>query len=311
VALVLIAAVVGTACNTDTREASLPATTSTAPISVVPATTCTASPRPPTTRDYNAIAGVDHTLLSLDVYPLPATCGARPVLFWIHGGAWAVGDKRNNISDKARLAASYGWVLVSVNYRLSTTGAKVVWPDHGEDVAAAVGYTLDHAQEFGIDPQHVALMGHSAGGHLAAILAVDPGLLKAVHHSRDEVDCLVALDTEGYDIPAIIGSGDASSIAMIKNAFGTDSQTYRKASPNFVLAHERGRVADALIITRGPVDRQAVAVDFADLVRANGAVATVVVADGYSHADVNTAVGVVDDTVVNVPVTHFLTSCLG
>lgn len=293
-----------------TTAVATTAATTTVVVTTVPSRNdCAAAPAAPVTHQYRQLAGVDPNLLSLDVYPLPASCGPRPALIWVHGGGWRLGDKANSMDRKAALAAAEGWVLVSVNYRLSTAGSGVVWPDHGNDVAAAVGYALDHAGELGIDPTRVALMGHSAGGQLAAIVTVDPTLLAAVGHSRDEIRCLVSLDTEGYDLQRKYDGGEVSA-ALITNAFGNDPATLAAASPSQVLTTVMGRVADTLVVTRGTAERRAIAREFVDLVTSTGASTRLVTADGYTHAAVNDAVGDTADTVVNPAVTDFLRSCL-
>src|SRR5262245_30905213 len=94
---------------------------------------------------YESVRGAAPRLTSLDVYGLPAGCGA-PVLVWVHGGGWQIGDKSNQIADRVRWAGDHGWVLVSVNYRLTDpqSPTPVVYPTHNEDVAAAVAWVHDH-----------------------------------------------------------------------------------------------------------------------------------------------------------------------
>jgi acetyl esterase/lipase len=108
----------------------------------------------------------------LDVY-LPRD-GAKdaPVLLQIHGGAWMIGDKRQQGQPLlARLAAS-GWVCVAVNYRLSP---KVAFPEHLIDVKRAIAWIRAHADEYGGDARFLAVTGGSAGGHLAALAALTAG----------------------------------------------------------------------------------------------------------------------------------------
>ena len=80
-------------------------------------------------------------------------------------------------------------------------------------------------------PTRVAVMGHSAGGHIVSMLAVDPELLAAVGHDRGDVDCLVSLDTEGYDLVERMGTGGDITDEMVANAFGTDPAALAAASP--------------------------------------------------------------------------------
>ena len=107
--------------------------------------------------------------LKLDVY-MPASAGSgRPAVMQIHGGAWIVGDKRTQgIPLCVHLAAS-GWVAFNVNYRLSP-GA--TFPDHLVDLKRALAWIRAHAAEYGVDPRFIAVTGGSAGGHLAALMAL-------------------------------------------------------------------------------------------------------------------------------------------
>src|SRR6185503_18791704 len=67
--------------------------------------------------------------------------------------------------------AAHGWVVVSVNYRLSP---RFTFPDHIIDVKAAIRWIREHGPEYGADPAFIAVTGGSAGGHLAALAALTP-----------------------------------------------------------------------------------------------------------------------------------------
>ncbi|MEZ5167773.1 MAG: alpha/beta hydrolase [Acidimicrobiales bacterium] len=262
------------------------------------------------THAYEEIPGVDPDLTSVDVYGPHGRCGPRPVLFWIHGGGWRQGDKSQRIATKQAFAAANGWVLVSVNYRLSTAGSGVIWPTHGRDVATAIGWTLDHAADFAIDPTRVAVMGHSSGGHLAAMVTVDPDLMADAGSDRNAIRCLVALDTEGYDLVAKVEDGGTAD-ALVVSAFGDDPATWMTASPTLVLRSVGGPVADSLVVTRGSPTRRAVARAFAAEIERAGSFEEVIVASGYDHSEVSAAVGDPADEVVTPAVTAFLDRCLG
>lgn len=263
------------------------------------------------TAPYATVAGVDPNLLSVDVYALPDGCGPSPVVFWVHGGGWRIGDKANEgVETKAAWAASHGWTLVSVNYRLSTEGSGVMWPTHGQDVADAISWTLDHSDRFGLDPARVAIIGHSAGAHIASMVTVDPTLTAGASLDRSAVDCLVALDTEGYDVQERVDSSGEVTDQMYTAAFGTDPAALAAASPLQVLQASGGPVADAVIVTRGLPKRRAQAEAFADALRAAGSEVEVIDATGYSHADVNHQLGVDGELVETPTITAFLQRCL-
>ena len=112
-------------------------------------------------------AGVQQTL---DVYvpETPASNGRPLVVFW-HGGRWSFGDKADYRFVGAALA-ELGFVAVLANYRHYP---EVKMPGFMADAASAAQWAAAHGQEFGADPGRLFLMGHSAGAHLAALLALD------------------------------------------------------------------------------------------------------------------------------------------
>ena len=95
-----------------------------------------------------------------------------PVLVYIHGGAWVIGDKREQGLPLLHELARRGWVTVTINYRLSP---RATWPDHIVDCKRALVWVREHIAEYGGDPGFIAVSGGSAGGHLAALLALTPG----------------------------------------------------------------------------------------------------------------------------------------
>ena len=108
----------------------------------------------------------------LDVYRPVAGCRDAPVLLQIHGGAWVIGDKRQQALPLMMHLAARGWVCVAANYRLSP---KATFPDHLVDVKRALRWLREHVAEFGGDPDFLAITGGSAGGHLSALAALTPG----------------------------------------------------------------------------------------------------------------------------------------
>jgi acetyl esterase/lipase len=110
-------------------------------------------------------------LNTLDVYRRRDHAGRAPTLVHVHGGSWMHGRKERQAKPLTWYLARQGWVVVSVNYRLSP---KATFPDHSDDVKAAVVWVREHADELGADPDFIVLTGGSAGGHLAALAALDP-----------------------------------------------------------------------------------------------------------------------------------------
>lgn len=104
-----------------------------------------------------------HQRQKLDLY-LPGKGKDRPLIIWVHGGAFRMGSKED------RVPLNYlaeGYAVASVNYRLSQ---HALFPAQIQDCKAAVRWLRAHAQQFGLDPQRFGAWGESAGGHLVAML---------------------------------------------------------------------------------------------------------------------------------------------
>jgi acetyl esterase/lipase len=95
---------------------------------------------------------------------------ARPAVVVIHGGAWRGGDKAWG-EQFAEELCPFGYVVVAINYRLSGRPGGT-WPAQIEDVQKAIRYLRTHAASLRIDPERVATLGMSAGGHLATMAAL-------------------------------------------------------------------------------------------------------------------------------------------
>jgi acetyl esterase/lipase len=106
----------------------------------------------------------------LDVYLPNVWTAPRPVVVWIHGGAWMSGDKA---SPPGLGMLARGFVIVSIDYR---TTQEAMFPSQIYDCKAAIRFLRAHAGQFDIDPGRIGVWGDSAGGHLAALLGTTNGL---------------------------------------------------------------------------------------------------------------------------------------
>jgi acetyl esterase/lipase len=104
-----------------------------------------------------------HPRQVLDLY-LPRAARPLPLIVWIHGGAFRMGDKADRIPVEM---LNQGYAIASLNYRLSQ---HALFPAQIEDCKAAVRWLRAHAASYGLDPARFASWGESAGGHLAAML---------------------------------------------------------------------------------------------------------------------------------------------
>jgi acetyl esterase/lipase len=174
----------------------------------------------------------------LDVWrrrDLPADAKA-PVLIQVHGGAWTVGNKREQALPLLSHMTERGWVCVSTNYRL---GPRATWPEMIVDVKRAVAWVKQHIAEYGGDPEFVAITGGSAGGHLTALHALtapdrrwQPGF--------EDVDTTVAAAVPFYGVYDWTDERDAGLIWLLerrvtKTKFAENPELFRLASPRFAV----------------------------------------------------------------------------
>jgi acetyl esterase/lipase len=131
--------------------------------------------------------------LKLNLYQPPIQ-GKYPTVIQIYGGAWRFGTPASN-EDFSRYLAARGYVVVAIDYRHAP---KYHFPAQLLDIRTALDYIKAHALKWEVDPGHIALIGRSAGGHLATLAAYQPDALpfKAIVSYYAPVDL-----KEGYTDP--------------------------------------------------------------------------------------------------------------
>lgn len=124
-----------------------------------------------------AYAATDNPRQKLDLFlpRKPATDKPLPLVVFIHGGGWRNGDKGSGLRRVAAFVESGEFVGASIGYRLS---GEAIWPAQIQDCKAAIRWLRAHAKEFGFDPDRIAVMGSSAGGHLVAMLGTSGDVKK-------------------------------------------------------------------------------------------------------------------------------------
>lgn len=229
-------------------------------------------------------AGVPPEAVSLDFYRGPEGVRA-PLVVFIHGGGWRNGDKRGGERGQPGAMAQAGFAYASLNYRLLEHGRPHVAAD---DIAAAIASLRNQADEYGIDPDRIAIMGHSAGAHLAALVGLDPTYLRSHGVPTTSVRALVLLDGAGYDIPNQIDRG--GNAALYRSVFGDDADYWRRMSP---LSHaDRAGLPAALIHhSEGRAASRLQAQALAEALRTAGGEAQVHEALGEDHASINRGFG--------------------
>lgn len=107
----------------------------------------------------------------LDIYLPEQRDGALPVIVYIHGGGFEMGDRKYGHIIKLVEALDRGYAVASISYRLSQ---EKVFPAAVQDVRNGIRYLRANAAQYGLDPERIGIFGESAGGNLAAIAAMDP-----------------------------------------------------------------------------------------------------------------------------------------
>ncbi|WP_319824189.1 alpha/beta hydrolase [Thalassovita sp.] len=226
----------------------------------------------------------------LDVY-LPTDTQNAPVIVLVHGGGWRFGDKSNEAvwQDKAAHWTALGVMVVAVNYRLVP---QVTPLDQAQDVARALAYVQANAAGWGGAGDHVVLMGHSAGGHLAALISADPALAKTL--GAQDWLATVVLDTAILDTHAVMTSAPS---VLYDQAFGSDPRFWAQVSP----AARLSALAPPMLLVCST--RRALPCPQADALAARltalGGLARILPVD-MSHRSVNEALGLHPDYTAQV-----------
>ncbi|MFK7760474.1 MAG: alpha/beta hydrolase, partial [Phycisphaerales bacterium] len=231
---------------------------------------------------------------SLDVYqPARPATSPRPILLYIHGGGWAIGDKKR-VEHKAQWATDQNMVFVSVNYRLSP---RVMHPQHATDVAQSIAYVIDHASEWNADPDQLIVMGHSAGAHLAAIVATDESLLDPHDRAPSDLAAVILLDGAGYNIEQRFNDPDLSRLEhrWYTDAFGSNPKSWELASPTLQI-HPSDPLPALLAVYAGDVQSSRLqTIELANAWKATNAPTTIHHAPTKDHTSINKDLGKQND----------------
>lgn len=183
--------------------------------------------------EYHAVFDAGHAL-SLDVYT-PAHAAHAPVVVFFYGGDWARGERAWYRFVGTALAAE-GVVTVIPDYRKVP---QVLMDGFMGDAAEAVAWTRAHASEFGGNPDDIFVMGHSAGGQIAALLATDPQWLSAFDMRPRDLAGFIGV-AGCYDFVPV-PADDTEMIA----AFGSTPEAQRRGDP---VSHVQGQEPPMLLL---------------------------------------------------------------
>ena len=177
----------------------------------------------------------DGRVLAMDIYRGSGYGGKRPGLVFIHGGAWILGDKREQGLPLCNHLASLGWVCANANYRLSP-GA--TYPDHVVDAKNAVAWLREHSSEYGVDPDFIAIAGNSAGAHIAAMTALTNNSVPGSGEDQHDASVQAIVTFYGvYDLTNRLGVHGSVFLnqligpRVLKAFFDTEPERFHAASP--------------------------------------------------------------------------------
>ncbi|MDR7085398.1 acetyl esterase/lipase [Aeromicrobium panaciterrae] len=207
-------------------------------------------------RDVEVLRNVPYTeggrKAHLDIYkPKDRELSGAPVLIQVHGGGWTIGNKEQQGLLLMNRMAQQGWVCVSVNYRLAP---KYKFPTQIVDVKRAIAWVHENIKEYGGDSSYVAITGGSAGGHLAALAALTPGLAD-YQPGFEEADTSISACVPFYGVYDLAGITNERAAIEMRDAFlgprvfgkdpKTDLDDFIQASP---LSHVTEHTPDFFVI---------------------------------------------------------------
>jgi arylformamidase len=190
----------------------------------------------------------DHARQQVDVYTPADAVGDAPLVLFIHGGGWSIGN-HTMVQAKPQHFKDQGYVFASAGYRLMPEAPVET---QAADIGAALRALRAQAETGGFDSNRIVLMGHSAGAHLAALVATDP---KYAGDAFGAIRGVVLLDGAGYDIPAAMANPTMDLPNLYKDVFGTDPARHKALSP---ITHVGGKDAPnwlALFVGQRPNSR--------------------------------------------------------
>jgi arylformamidase len=226
---------------------------------------------------------------TLDLFA-PREGKKHPIVFWIHGGGWQSGNK-DDVQVKPQAFVDRGFVFVSTNYRLLPDASI---KEMGGDVAKAIRWVHEHAQQYGGDPNRFFVMGHSAGAQLAALVCTDERYLKAEGLSFSIVRGCVPVDGDTYDVPMQIATVEQKRKDAYRSKFG-DEGSQKDLSPVTHVARDKGIPPVLILHVAGHPETTAQSQRLVKALQEAGVPARAYPAQGKNHGTINADLGKPDD----------------
>lgn len=242
-----------------------------------------------------------HERQVLDIYtPESKSETLRPVVFWIHGGGWQVGDK-SDVGLKPKVLTEKGFVFVSTNYRLLPD---VDMQTLTQDVAQSLAWVHQNISRYGGDPNRLFVGGHSAGAQLAALICVDDRYLTPLKVPFEALRGCIPVDGDTYDIPKIIMTAEHRQAIyggkMFTNGhrqkFGNDPEKHVDFSAVTHVAQDKSIPPFLLLYFSGNPDTRAQANRLAEVLKAADIPAFAFGKSNTNHSQLNNDLGQPDDS---------------
>jgi acetyl esterase/lipase len=182
---------------------------------------------PPAIRKKNITFDATHKL-KLDVYIPEKVESPRPVFVFIHGGRWKSG-KKSQYKFLGRRMANKGVVTVIPDYRLSP---RTEYRGATTDVATALKWTKDHISDYGGDENMIYVAGHSAGGHLAALVSLDKDYFDSLN-ILNPVSGTILIDAFGLNMYGYLSDERLKKHRTYYAMFGRNPDGWKDGSPLF------------------------------------------------------------------------------
>lgn len=164
--------------------------------------------------------------LALDVYAPKKLTQPANVLLFIHGGNWIHG-KKSIYKFLGKRMAKKGIVTVVADYQM---GDRITYEMMTADVASAVKWTKENITTYGGDSSKLFISGHSAGGHLAALVATDNHYFNNLRMTNP-LKGVILLDAFGLDMYSYLKNSDSLKNTIYFPTFSKTESTWKKASP--------------------------------------------------------------------------------
>jgi acetyl esterase/lipase len=175
----------------------------------------------------------------LDIYLPPTGKSSYPLVIWVHGGAWMLNDKYADMGYMVNTLKGFidsGYAVVSIDYRWSTTA---IFPAQIQDCNQAVEFLYQNADKYKLDKDRIALIGFSAGGHLASLLGLsNNNKVKDFYPKGEKPNFKIKLVLDFYGPSNFLALSDndrkdpKSPVSLLLGGLLTDrTQLAKEASP--------------------------------------------------------------------------------